>query len=545
MRVLTIGLACGLAALSLAGAAQGAPTLPTNDPFYSYSGSLSPIAPGTVLRTRSVSIQDAGLSVPLSATQVLYRTTGELGQPTVTVATIIRPVTGTLLPTKLVSYQTAYDALGPVCDPSYTLQGGNPGYTTAVAEEQLIAAYVAAGDAVVVPDYEGVHLDWGAGQESGYGTLDGIRAAERSLGLSASSTPVAMVGYSGGSIATEFASELAPSYARELNIVGVAEGGVPVDFAHNLNYIDGSQGWSGVIPAVLVGVGRAFGINIGQYESAYGQKVAAQVANECINNFFGNYPGLRVQQLVKPAYTNILGVPLIAGITNHLIMGTAGTPTGPLFIGVGNADGTGDGVMVASDVEALAHGYCQRGVSVQFNAYKGDDHTAAAIPFEEGALTFLTQRLNGLSVANGCSSIGTGNSLAPLPVPSLKLRYAGRETAGPRGRDLPARDAGAARRPGAEAVASRQSRRQALAPEHHDHGPPARAAGETADAPRGALHDRRLAGWGSPPAAAVQAALAAAAEALLLPSASSRSRARPRDRPWRSKAWRRRGVWAR
>ncbi len=49
-----------------------------------------------------------------------------------------------------------------------------------------------------------------------------------------------MVGYSGGSIATEFASELAPKYAPELNIVGVAEGGIPVDFAHNLTYINGS-----------------------------------------------------------------------------------------------------------------------------------------------------------------------------------------------------------------------------------------------------------------------------------------------------------------
>ncbi len=49
-----------------------------------------------------------------------------------------------------------------------------------------------------------------------------------------------MVGYSGGSIATEFASEEAPKYAPKLDIVGVAEGGVPVDFFHNLAYINGS-----------------------------------------------------------------------------------------------------------------------------------------------------------------------------------------------------------------------------------------------------------------------------------------------------------------
>ena len=35
-------------------------------------------------------------------------------------------------------------------------------------------------------------------------------------------TPTGMLGYSGGSIATEWASELAPSYAPELNIIGAA-----------------------------------------------------------------------------------------------------------------------------------------------------------------------------------------------------------------------------------------------------------------------------------------------------------------------------------
>jgi hypothetical protein len=86
-------------------------------------------------------------------------------------------------------------------------------------------------------------------------------------------------------------------------------------------------------------------------------------------------------------------------------------------MGVGNADGTGDGVMVYKDVEALAHTYCQRGVSVELNIYAGDDHTQAAIAFLPTAIVFLTERLMGLPVANGCSSIPAGNSLTPLPLP--------------------------------------------------------------------------------------------------------------------------------
>src|SRR5437660_1258500 len=108
-----------LGALSATAAIAAArPKVPTRDRFYSYGGALSHLAPGTVLRTRTIALAGATGSQPKSATQVLYRTTGELGQPIVTVATIVRPTSHTG-PTKLLSYQTAYDALGAQCDPSY------------------------------------------------------------------------------------------------------------------------------------------------------------------------------------------------------------------------------------------------------------------------------------------------------------------------------------------------------------------------------------------------------------------------------------------
>ena len=399
-------------------APQAGPVLPSKDPFYTYTGStpLSQIPPGTVLKQRQITLTIASLTIPYSSEQVLYRTTGELGQPTVTVTTIIQPLIS-VLGTKIVSYQTAYDALGSECDPSYTLQGGNPGNTTAQAEAAVIATYVTAGFTVTVPDYEGTSLDWGAGQESGYGTLDGIRATESYL-VAPGATPVGMLGYSGGAIATEWASELAPRYAPALNIIGAASGGVPVDFAHNLTYINGDTSWAGVIPAVLLSLGHAFGVNVNRYLSAYGKQVTAQVAGQCIASFAAAYPGLTVQQLVKVQYQNIFQIPALVRILNKLIMGTApGHPAEPLLLGVGNADGTGDGIMIAADVQELAYEYCQRGVPVTFDTYPGLPHTDAAVPFEAHALTFLENLFLGLPAPDGCSSIGPGNSLAPLPKP--------------------------------------------------------------------------------------------------------------------------------
>jgi hypothetical protein len=405
-----------------ASAHHSGPTKPSKSHFYTYHGSkpLRKIKPGTILKQRTETVALDGMPTPLTADQLLYRTTNQLGKPSVTVTTVLKPPTAAVH-TQIVAYLSFYDALGSECDPSYTLIGGYPGTASneqqAELEQGLITQYLLEGDVVTVPDFEGTSLDWAAGQESGYGALDGIKATEHELGVP-HSTRVGLSGYSGGSIAADWASELVRHYDHHLHIVGVAEGGIPVDFAHNLTYINGSKDWSGVIPAVLVSLTRAFGLHRSHFLSKKGKKITGQVKHQCIGSFLGSYPHLRIQQLLKHKYRHFLKVPAFIRIINTLLMGTApGHPKGPLFMGVGDVDGTGDGVMVTKDVEALAHEYCKQGVSVQFNVYHHADHETAAGEFEPGATAFLAERLAGTKVSNGCSSIGKGNSLKPLKDP--------------------------------------------------------------------------------------------------------------------------------
>jgi Secretory lipase len=412
----------GLAGPARVPAAIASTPLPPNeDPFYSYSGStpLGDIAPGTVLNERSVQVALGTTSTPITAEQLLYRTTGELGQPIATVTTVLMPATGTAVP-DLVDYLSFYDALGAQCDPSYTLQGGDPGSANeeqTEAEEAFIASYLANDFIVTIPDFEGPDLEWTAGYLAGYASLDAIRATESYLTLPAS-TKAGLSGYSGGSIAAEFASEVAPHYAPELDIVGVAEGGIPVDYAHNLAYINGATtSWSSIIPAVLDALSLAYGVDLTPYLSPYGVQLTTQDAQACIGSLSG-VPGLTIQDLLKPQYQDFLATPVFAKIVDDLIMGSVpGHPTGPLFMGVGDSDGTGDGIMVTADVEGLAHEYCQQGVPLQLSVYQGSDHTEAAVQFEPAAISFLQQRFAGVPFQNGCSSVPIGNSLAPLPIP--------------------------------------------------------------------------------------------------------------------------------
>lgn len=387
------------------------PLLPTTDPFYKWSGSLVHDAPGTILRTRTIAFAEGRANTPVKTTQLLYVSTDELGCRTVSVVTVFHPLDASAsTPTRLFSYQTSYDALGAQCDPSYTLDAGTEG------ETGFIMSYITAGYTVVMSDYEGEDAAYGVGQLSGYETLDAIRAAERWLGVPEVSTPVGMLGYSGGAVATEFASELAPTYAPHLDIVGVAEGGIPVDLFHELAYIDNpDSSWTGQIPSYLDGLARGFDIrDLDKYFTPQGIAAANADQTQCS----GTFTGLTTEQMFKPQYQDIEKNPVFVRIFDHLIMSRSGTPRGPLFIGNGLSDSIGDGVTVTKDVQELAYTYCHRGVPVELHIYNGQNHSQVGTPFFDQAQAFLAQRFENLPFQNGCADIGPGNSIAPVPVPA-------------------------------------------------------------------------------------------------------------------------------
>lgn len=427
-----------LAPLAVALPARAAtPVLPTQDGFYTYTGKtpLADVSPGTILldaagnpveRTVHLAAGTNALPVP-TAEQVLYRTSDELGRPTATVTTILVPGAAPQVTPKsavapnIVAYLSFYDSLSAKCDPSFTLQGGDPGSanTQLTSIEQALVQLYAAKDVVTVPDFEGEHLDWTAGHEAGYDTLDAIRATEQYLATDPKTTKVGLTGYSGGSIAADWASELAPSYAPELDIVGVAEAGVPVDFAHNLDYIEGTTDWAPVIPATLATLSRSFGVDLTPYLSAEGLAAVAATRDQCIGEF-AQFPGLTIQSLLKPQYQDPYAIPAFVKIINALIMGTGpGTPKGPLYLAVGNdpnrKQAQGDDIMVTDDVRALAHQYCTRGVPVHFQELTNATHSQAALEFEPQAVAFLQQRFAGVPFTpDSCDTIGVGNSLAPV-----------------------------------------------------------------------------------------------------------------------------------
>ena len=427
-RLMTI--AAAVLAVTTSSVHAGAATV--TDPFYTYTGAtpLKSIAPGTVLNTRTVTYHVAGMPTALTAQQLLYRTSDAQNRPVVNVTSVIRsPVSNG----RAISYQSAYDSLNPYDEPSQVIAGDrdvtkiiNVGTLLYSAESIPLSTLLLLGYNVIVPDTEGQTADFAAGPEYGMTTLDSIRAALNtpSTGL-APTSKVAMIGYSGGAIATNWAAQLAPSYAPDINkqLVGAAEGGVLVDPAHNLRYVDGSIVWGGVAAAALAGLSRGFGFDLTPYLSDSGVAVFNDIQNQSLAYILPKYTGLHWATLFKPRYANdINSIPAYVTYANKVNAGLAASPTIPMYIGQGTAgvlDGTfgsqvGDGVMLAYDVRALAQKFCASGVPVVYTEYPLE-HAGAIAPWVAGMLPWLYDRFGGKAAPSNCAltALLPSNSLAP------------------------------------------------------------------------------------------------------------------------------------
>jgi Secretory lipase len=427
-RTLVVPLVVGLVTAILAtpaparaSAAQHGP----GTPFYTYTGStpLASVPPGTVLASRTFTYW--GLLWPVHTVQLLYRSTGVLGQPTTNVTSVLLP-TGGSGPAGAISDQIAYDSLNPGDEPSVSIHNGD-----AVGDD--LAPLLTQGITVIVPDTEGQNADIAEGRQYGMNTLDSIRAATGSplTGLT-TTTPVALEGYSGGAWATEWAAQLAPSYAPDVNrqLTGAAEGGLPVDAAHIASYISGSSMFTAEIPMALIGLARAYGTDFTRYLSAEGITDFRNLQDASLGTTIWRYPGLTISSLFQPQYANPDSIPEYVRIANQENLGLVSPATIPLFIVQGGAGwpegaqpqppgiGIGDGATVTGDVRTLARQACATGTPVSYHEYDNLDHLSAALVWGPAAQSWLLGRLNGTAAPDNCPSIPAGNSLAPQrPVP--------------------------------------------------------------------------------------------------------------------------------
>ncbi len=166
---------------------------------------------------------------------------------------------------------------------------------------------LSAGYAVAVTDYEGYYENpkttYILGKAMGPAVLDMIRAAERlpEAGLSASAK-VAIRGFSQGGGASAWAGQLQPTYAPELNVVGIAAGGVPAALANVAIGLDGSPAFGFALNA-LIGFDNAYSeLDLDSYLLPDAKPVLDNMnANDCTIELLLNYEKKTFESYTDPS----------------------------------------------------------------------------------------------------------------------------------------------------------------------------------------------------------------------------------------------------
>lgn len=268
--------------------------MPADDPFYS-APAYDSQKPGTIIRTREVELASIGL-VPASiksAHQFLHWSIDLYGKPQANMATLILPTKQQLTKDgvpRLVVYQVAEDSAWSACAPSYQFRAGGQGNLLVQEEIVTMNHILDKGWTLVVTDYEGPQSAFTVGELAATGVLDAVRASLNFDLIVAKAkshlVQVALMGYSGGALASGWALQQQPSYAPELsqNLVAGILGGLPVNIKTVLLKQNGNAA------AGLVGTGLAGQANgrpdvlqyLQDHMSPEGLDVVAAVNRTCL-----------------------------------------------------------------------------------------------------------------------------------------------------------------------------------------------------------------------------------------------------------------------
>lgn len=367
----------------------------------------SPAAGGThgdLVSYRQATVK-LGTNAPAStAWNVLYRSTDSRGAANAVTGTVIVPTAAWQGPgpRPILAYAVGTHGLAQPCAPSLQLAAGSD------YESANIAAALNAGYAVVVSDYAGYTNDatptYLAGASQGNAVLDIVKAATQipSLGLQPS-TKVAIWGYSQGGQSAAWAGQLQPSYAPELNLIGVAAGGIPGDFKRTARYLDGRNGAAFLMGGVI-GLATQYPdkIPLDTLASDFGKEAIARGKQQCVFESLFDFQNHSLSEYTVDNRTleNLMAVPSISEALVAQDLGGAKVAV-PLY----QYHGKADEFIPLDQAVALKKKYCNKFSSVTFDVYPSE-HIATQFQGAQYALAWLGDRLASKPVASTCLSTG-------------------------------------------------------------------------------------------------------------------------------------------
>jgi len=371
------------------------PPTPLDDPFYAQPNPMPKVAPGTILNSRAVQYKPLGLPMPNPAWQLQYMTTGLHGEPVAAIATVVKPT----LPaasgnTPLLSFQFAINSPGLKCAPSQQVTGSYANTNSQLEALNYIPQVLALGWTLIFPDHLGPTSSVAVGRIAGPIVLDGIRAAKsfEALGLAADS-PVGLMGYSGGGVATAWAAGLQPQYAPELELAGVAIGGIPANLEVTAKAFDGDPVFFPVMFGAVLSINRVFPQLVPPgLLTEEGVQVSESVKDGCLGNTTDGSGGPSGQMADYATVEDIYATPGARDVLPKISLPQPDiAPAADIYF----YHQAADQLAPFAEMQKVADDWCAKGTPVHVYKDFTGEHVVGAVTSAPSQLLYLLSRFSG------------------------------------------------------------------------------------------------------------------------------------------------------
>ena len=288
--------------------------------------------------------------------------------------------------------------IGQECAPSIDPWGSTLG--SAPSYDLFVAPLVGAGYAVVMTDYQGLGVEgpssYLVGELEGRNILDAARAAFAFPDLQLQPDLV-IWGQSQGGHAALFAGQLAPTYAPELDVVGVVAEAPATDLATMYADLIDIDARGGIVSLPLMTIDAWVEeypeILLDAVLTEQGQEVLETIVKpSCLTGAFFLTQILRPSALIQPGALSLLDVFV-----------TANTPTpGPYAMPVMVVHGEADETVPMKLTQQFVGQMCDAGTNVTYESYAGAGHVEvieAALP---DVLSWMQDVRDGVAPVSTC-----------------------------------------------------------------------------------------------------------------------------------------------
>ncbi len=266
---------------------------------------------------------------------------------------------------------------------------------------QGLHTFLAAGYAVVATDYPGLGgpgtHPYDVGTSEARAALDSVRAVLRLPEVQASHRFAAW-GHSQGGQAVLFTAAIAPRYAPELELVGVAAAAPVTDLAALIEQPGKNPLWGALTAYTVWSWSRIFGLDPDAVIAPSTRATIARTAEDCLET------GAELKQLTADA-ASLRGQAINPqGRWRDLLLENAPKPwaiNAPVFI----AQGTDDPVIVPMLTQDFARRLCAANARVHLLMMPGVDHYTIGMRSADAAADWIADRFASKAPLDDCLSL--------------------------------------------------------------------------------------------------------------------------------------------